>query len=530
MGSTTSTIEPEQDPFSSLSPDNDVIDQVRKMKLQPVMPPPPPPASPVSVMSPSRWSFTSSGSSSGGSGSKKKRLSWSKLRNRTSSRELIQQIRSTSLISTTYPKRIHTKDWDTKPPCTVIVTIYTASSHDNLFRAVQQQSPSPNHSVALFEMDHPTIPTFLEYLQLRRSQISSIELSQLFEENQLQAFTELLDAIELVDPNSVVFNFESCDHYCTETGFHCQQYFNQSSSQKTKHEEKAVVPLIRFLIEDGYMVMVADFSLKALIADWDPDYLGPNPFHIVGTCHDSMTLTYDSKKLLQCPSSQLQAIGRLSDGRLVNTAEVNCQRDTILCTLKPEDDYAMRGNTFYTMDVLTIVTKVDNRSVRPPFVRSEEWLDSSSCSSSNTTSPELPDGVVRPKARRRVTVPLATRGSGATTTTAVGQTHKLPPHRLLRVGTGNNAGYLSHSILRYKSGGSLLVSTSHWIELYSIGSMNEQCILQEIEKHYDNNYCKDIERELLRVGHNNSDKQRMLQHNAILLIQSSSPAMYTIRR
>jgi hypothetical protein len=277
------------------------------------------------------------------------------------------------------------------------------------------------------------------------------------------------------------------------------------------------------------MVMVGDFSLKALIADWDSDYLGPNPFHIIGTCHDSMTLTYDSKKLSQCPSSQLQAIGRLS-----NTAELNCQRDTILCTLKPEDDY-MRGNTFYTIDVLTIATKVDNRVVRPPFVRSEEWLDNSS-SSGSTTSPEVADPVTvnntRPKARRRVTVPIATRGTGSSTTTAVGQTHKLPPHRLLRVGNGNNVGYLGHAILRYRSGGCLLVSAGHWIELYSIGTMNEQCVLQEIERHFGDNYCKNIERELIRLGDNNVMteiyRRRILQDCATLLIQSSSPALYTI--
>ena len=32
------------------------------------------------------------------------------------------------------------------------------------------------------------------------------------------------------------------------------------------------------MIDKGHMIMFSDFSLKALIAEWDPKILGPNPF------------------------------------------------------------------------------------------------------------------------------------------------------------------------------------------------------------------------------------------------------------
>jgi hypothetical protein len=36
------------------------------------------------------------------------------------------------------------------------------------------------------------------------------------------------------------------------------------------------------IIKRGYMAMFSDFSLKALIKQWDSNILGPNPFVKVG--------------------------------------------------------------------------------------------------------------------------------------------------------------------------------------------------------------------------------------------------------
>lgn len=35
---------------------------------------------------------------------------------------------------------------------------------------------------------------------------------------------------------------------------------------------------LQYILGKGYMAMFSDFSLKALIAEWDSNILGPNPF------------------------------------------------------------------------------------------------------------------------------------------------------------------------------------------------------------------------------------------------------------
>lgn len=36
------------------------------------------------------------------------------------------------------------------------------------------------------------------------------------------------------------------------------------------------------ILDRKHMAMFSDFSLKALIRDWDSEYLGPNPFKKIG--------------------------------------------------------------------------------------------------------------------------------------------------------------------------------------------------------------------------------------------------------
>lgn len=58
--------------------------------------------------------------------------------------------------------------------------------------------------------------------------------------------------------------------------------------------------------------MFSDFSLKALIKEWDENVLGPNPFEKVGETSTPIKLKFDKQTLLDSPSSQLQAVAQLS--------------------------------------------------------------------------------------------------------------------------------------------------------------------------------------------------------------------------
>lgn len=57
-------------------------------------------------------------------------------------------------------KRIETKGWaKEKPVSSVIITVFSGSSYDGLFREVKQEPPEPSVAVSLFQvnMDDPPI-------------------------------------------------------------------------------------------------------------------------------------------------------------------------------------------------------------------------------------------------------------------------------------------------------------------------------------------------------------------------------------
>lgn len=58
--------------------------------------------------------------------------------------------------------------------------------------------------------------------------------------------------------------------------------------------------------------MFSDFSLKALINQWDAEVLGPNPFVKVDDTYTAIQLKFEKARLLRSPSSQLQTVARLA--------------------------------------------------------------------------------------------------------------------------------------------------------------------------------------------------------------------------
>lgn len=101
-----------------------------------------------------------------------------------------------------------------------------------------------------------------------------------------------------VGPEAVCFNFECCSGYSTSF-----------EGMKKVHME-----LTAFLVKEfGCLVMFSDFSLKALIRDWDAALLGPNPFVNVAEFSGNLVIHFDCNTLKESPSTQLAVVGNLSD-------------------------------------------------------------------------------------------------------------------------------------------------------------------------------------------------------------------------
>lgn len=103
---------------------------------------------------------------------------------------------------------------------------------------------------------------------------------------------EIVSYTKEVDPDCVVFNWE-----CS-SGYSCEQFA----------EKVELMEFLGLLLNKGFMTMFSDFSLKALINDWNQSILGKNPFKRTGEISGPATLKFKPSVLKECPSSQLQLL------------------------------------------------------------------------------------------------------------------------------------------------------------------------------------------------------------------------------
>ena len=100
------------------------------------------------------------------------------------------------------------------------------------------------------------------------------------------------------------------------------------------------------------MAMFSDFSLKALIPNWNDKVLGPNPFiQLPGGFCGSALLKFDPAAFRQSPSAQLQSVGDLSTNGNCN---VQCPGGTITYTINRK----LADNKSYELQVLSVVNNI----------------------------------------------------------------------------------------------------------------------------------------------------------------------------
>ena len=201
--------------------------------------------------------------------------------------------------------------------------------------------------------------------------------------------------------------------------------------------------------------MCSDFSLKALISSWTADSaprLGPNPFRQTGVCSGSLTLAFDTDKLAECPSTQLQKVGDLCKE---GVATCHAMSSTITYSM----DKTIADNPHYKAEVLTVHTSVS-----------------------------------KPAANLTWTVDGKHGGTG-------------------------------HVLLSYPSGGKLLTSAGHWVELVKL-DVSEESLLRVAEQEYGEAYQADLQQGLDGCA-NESQKKEYIQKSCARMVQSSAPAEYS---
>ena len=105
------------------------------------------------------------------------------------------------------------------------------------------------------------------------------------------------------------------------------------------------------MIDKKFLCMFSDFSLKALINQWDESILGPNPFKKVGETSSTAELRFKSGELKECPSAQLQTVGEMAEEGKVN---VHTMGGTIMYGVNKKN----LKHDKYKIQVLTVVNNM----------------------------------------------------------------------------------------------------------------------------------------------------------------------------
>jgi len=223
----------------------------------------------------------------------------------------------------------------------VIITICAGSSYDNLFTTIRQQGADGTRT-AVWKVNPAALPEIVAALETSAAAAAAAAATTAASSAGAGATTTdlktMVDEIMSVDPEAVAFNWECCSG-CSRAGF---------GSETDTH---AALAAAEYAVSHGHMAMFSDFSLMALIKDWRPDVLGPNPFRQFGAFSGAMELKFDVATLEQCPSAQLQTLGKLAES---GTATVHAMGGTIAYTVDAAGAAAGAAAGKYALEVLTV--------------------------------------------------------------------------------------------------------------------------------------------------------------------------------
>jgi hypothetical protein len=205
----------------------------------------------------------------------------------------------------------------------VIISFCNCSSFDSLFSTVQQRS-----------VEGSQVLTYAATSGTEEALIKVLNRNFTKADVTLRECAGAIDRLSRKSPASVVFNWE------------CSSGF---AAEKLGSQSKAIYELLGIVISRGYMAMFSDFSLKALINEWDEKTLGPNPFVKVGETGETIKMKFDKDQLLACPSSQLQAVARLST---TDEISVHAMGGTIQYAV----DQKREQTNLYEVEVLTLAS------------------------------------------------------------------------------------------------------------------------------------------------------------------------------
>lgn len=207
--------------------------------------------------------------------------------------------------------------------------------------------------------------------------------------------------------------------------------------------------------------MCSDFSLKSLIFGWSEEELGPNPFSKVGTCDRQFCLEFVPSELQdeEVPQ-QLQVVGELCADK--GKAIVAAMSDTIVYTVRPD----RLKTEAYDLKVLTIVTDMASPQITP------QEAEACKCSISE--------------------------------------------------GSTKKTGWAGHVTLSYPSGGQLITSMGHWMELSKVDTSLES-VMRVAARNFGDEEAESFQKELAGAR-TEAERNSYVQKRAYSMVTKSVPS------
>jgi hypothetical protein len=334
----------------------------------------------------------------------------------------------------------------------VVLTVkraLTDKSFDELFKRIPQQGAAGTR-VAVYECNYASLAQIMVHVANPPAG-----------PNPTTVYEQLGEDISRVAAQSVVLNFECCSG-CSERGF-----------EGAGDEIAGLWFAIKSFMDRGSFVMASDFSLKAIIADWKPDILGPNPFvRLPVCCNGSFDLSFDPNVLAECPSAQLVTVGKLATG---GHARSHAMASTIIYAVD-EAQATAAASEGSIIQVLTVASKIDGTPADQHLRRS-----------SGGGSPKLSQA----------------EGDVAAT------------------------GLAGHILLTRPSGGMLLTSMGHWIEMVKL-DVSEESLLSTAQD-FSPEFQSQMEGEL-SAARTPMERTETVQRYSSKMVSMSSPCSPAVRR
>jgi hypothetical protein len=373
------------------------------------------------------------------------------------------------------------------PPYAVIVTVCSGSSYDDLYNERPQISPDPSRCIAVYRTDYESLPAILRALQQPDDAQDGASAV-------LRSLVADVATVTAESPSGVVFNFECCSAAGSHGFSHCGAHIapvcpatasaapssgaggivgsiagwfgafggilsstsssaapdvqSPAAALKEHDTRRDIMLTVAHALGCGFMVIFGDFSLKALIHDWDHSLLGPLPFEQVGTVSGSVRLRFQREHLMACPSAQLQCVGQLCSD---NFAGVHAQSDTIQFVVKHDRP----ATDEYQLQILTVVEA------------------------------------------------------------AAG-------YRGAIVELGQYKGTAGHVLLKYRSGGMMLVSATHWMELTNVNA--DEADVAQVLLQRQGEFAAAQFQEELESCKTAADRKACSARKAVALVQLTSPS------